>query len=168
MKMTNRITKTTLHRAAKVAGFMYLFAFIVPTLNWAFILSKFNVDNSALETANKIMDNVFLFRLGITIELFMAIGLIILALALYKLLKPVNKNLALFALLLKLVEATISVVIVLVSFIALQMITYDGNLSTSLLEQSKFQLGLIINSHTAIFSIPMVFLGVDMIIFSYF
>ena len=65
--------------AARVAGFMLLFAFIVPTLNWAFVLSKFIVADNVMATAQNIMANDLLFRVGITIELIMSIGLIVLA-----------------------------------------------------------------------------------------
>jgi len=165
--MTNRITDISQRKAAKIAGFMFLFAFIVPTLNWAFVLSKFNVVNDALATANNIMANEFLFRMGLTIELIMSFGLIVLAVALYKILKTINNSLALFALLLKVVEATIAVVIVLISFIALQILNGEIYLTAFTPEQLQVPAGLILNSHTALFSIPMVFLGLDMMVFSY-
>jgi hypothetical protein len=166
-KKTVIIYDSSQHKAAKVAGFMFLFAFIVPTLNWALILSKFNVAENPIATANNIMANEFLFRMGITIELFMSVGLIVLGLALYILLKPVNKNFALLGLLLKLAEATIMAITVLVPFIALQVLNGDSLLPVFTEEQMQFPLGLIFNSHTAIASIPMVFLGLDMMIFSY-
>ena len=165
--MTNHNTDMSLHKAARIAGFMFLFAFIVPTLNWALVLSKFNVVNNALATANNIMANEFLFRMGLTIELIMSLGLIVLALALFIILKTVNKSLALFALLLKVVEATIAAVIVLVSFAALQSINREVYPAAFTLEQLQFPAGLILNSHTALFSIPMVFLGLDMMVFTY-
>jgi hypothetical protein len=165
--MTNQNTDMSLSKAAKVAGFMFLFAFIVPTLNWALILSKFNVANNVLATANNIMANEFLFRMGLTIELIMSFGLIVLALALFLILKTVNKSLALFALLLKIVEATLAAVIVLVSFIALQSLNREVYPAAFTLELLQFPAGLILNSHTALFSIPMVFLGLDMIVFTY-
>jgi hypothetical protein len=166
-KKTAIIYDSSQHKAAKVAGFMFLFAFIVPTLNWALILSKFNVAENPIATANNIMANEFLFRMGITIELFMSVGLIVLGLALYILLKPVNKNFALLGLLLKLAEATIMAITVLVPFIALQVLNGDSHLPAFTEEQMQFPLGLIFNSHTALASIPMVFLGLDMMIFSY-
>ena len=83
-KMRIRITDTSQRKAARLAGVTFLLAFIVPTLNWAFVLSGFNVANNALATAQNIMANVFLFRIGITIELFMSIALIVLAWALYR------------------------------------------------------------------------------------
>ena len=165
--MTNHIDETSQHKAAKVAGFMFLFSLIVPSLNWAFVLSKLVVTENVLATANKIMANEFQFRIGITIELIMSIGLIVLGMALYIVLKPVNKNLALFALLLKLVEATIAAGVVLVSFIALLVLNQKAYVTIFTPEQLQVPVGLILNVHTAIFSIPMAFLGLDMMVFSY-
>lgn len=165
--MTNAIANTSQKKAVKIAGFMFLLAFIVPTLNWALVLSKLNVADDAIATANNIMANEFVFRMGITIELFMSVGLVVLGLALYIILKSINKNLALLALLLKLIEATIMAVTVLVPFIALQVISGDSDLTVFTQEQMLLPLGLIFNSHTSITSIAMVFLGLDMMIFSY-
>jgi len=166
-KKTARIADTSQRKAARVAGFMFLFSLIVPLLNWTFVLSKLIVAENVLATANNIMANELLFRIGITIELVMSVGLIVLALALYKILKPVNRNLALLALLWKLVEATIAAAIVLVSFIALQVLNGDAYLAVFTPEQLQVPVGLILNAHFAIYSIPMVFLGLDMIVFSY-
>jgi len=69
---------------------MFLFAFIIPTLNWALVLATFNFPGDAVTTVNNIMANTFLFRFGISIELLMAVGLVVLGLALYVLLKSVN------------------------------------------------------------------------------
>jgi hypothetical protein len=167
IEMTSRIADKSLRKAAKVAGFMFLFAFIVPTLNWAFVLSKLIVAEDVIATANNIMANELLFRIGITIELIMSAGLVVLALALYIILKPVNKNLASLALLLKLLEATIVASIVLVSFVALQMLSGDAYSTVFTPEQLQVPVGLILNAHTTIFSIPMVILGLDMMVFSY-
>lgn len=153
-------------KVVKVAGFMFLFALIVPTLNWALVLSQFNVAENAIATANKIVANEFLFRMGITVELFLSIGLIVLGLALYVILQPANKTLALLALLLKLVEATLMAVTVLVLFVALQPLGTNADIS-SVPELLRFLIGAIFNSHDAITAIPMVFLGLDMILFSY-
>jgi len=166
-KLTNYIRETSLNKASKVAGFMFLFAFIVPTINWVFVLSRFNVAENVIETANNIIANELLFRLGITIELLMAVGLIVLGVALYRILKPIDNNLALLALLLKLIEATLSAAIVLITFIALNIINTDAYLTTFTPGQLQTPIGFLLNSHTALYSIPMVFLGLDMMIFSY-
>jgi hypothetical protein len=165
--MVNHIDYTSQRKAARVAGFMFLFSLIVPSLNWAFVLSKLVVAENVIATATNIMANEFQFRLGITIELIMSVGLIVLGLALYIILKPVNRNLALLALLLKLVEATMAAGIVLISFIALQFLNGGASISIFTSEQLQIPVGLILNKHTAVFSIPMLFLGLDMMVFSY-
>ena len=71
------------------------------------------------------------------------------------------------ALLLKLVEATIAAAIVLVSFVALQVLSAETYLTAFTPEQMQVPVGLVLNAHTTIFSIPMVFLGLDMMVFSY-
>ncbi|MFC2134164.1 DUF4386 domain-containing protein [Bacteroidota bacterium] len=162
-----RIDDPSQRNAVKVAGFMFLAAFIVPTLNWAFVQSKFIVAENILSTAKNIMANELLFRIGITIELFMSAGLIILAAALYAVLKKVNKNFALLALSLKLVEAAIVAAIIVVSFIALLILGGGANLTAFTPEQLQVLVGFLLNEHTVIYSIPMVFLGIDMMIFSY-
>jgi len=158
----NELTKTV-----KVAGFMFLFSFIVPTLNWVFILSKFIAKENFAATAQNILNNQLLFRIGISIELLMSIGLIILATALYKILKSVNRQLALFALLMKVAEATIASTIVLISLTALQMLNGAAYLTAFTPEQLQIPLGLILDSHTSLYAIPMFFLGIDMMVFSY-
>jgi len=161
------IVDTSQRKAARVAGFMFLFAFIVPTLNWAFVLSKFIVAENVMATAKNIMANELLFRIGITIELIMSVGLVVLATALYIILKPVNKSLALLGLSLKLVEAAIVAAIVLVTFIALQILNGQAYVTAFTPEQLQVPIGFLLNAHTAIYSIPMVFLGLDMMVFSY-
>jgi len=152
---------------AKITGFVFLFSLIIPLINWSFILSKFIDNENVLNTANNIMAKETLFRVGITIELVMSVGLVLLAVLLYRILKSVNMNLALIALILKLVEATIMATSVLIPFIALQI--QIGEISNTVVthEQLMLPIGLIFNSHTAITSIAMFFLGLDMMVFSY-
>lgn len=165
--MTNSITDPSQRKVVRVAGFMFLFSLLVPFLNWTFVLSKLIVAENVIATANNIVANQLLFRIGITIELIMSAGLIVLALALYIILKPVNRNLALLALLWKLVEATITTAIVLVSFIALQFLNGDAYVAVFTPEQLQAPVGFLLNEHTALYSIPMLFLGMDMMVFSY-
>jgi hypothetical protein len=164
---TVEIPDISQRKVVKTAGFMFLFAFIVPTLNWAFVLSKFIVPENVMATAKNIIANELLFRIGITIELIMSGGLIVLGIALYILLKQVNRNLSLLALSLKLVEATISANIVLVSFIVLQFVNGETYSTGFTAEQLQAPVGFLLNAHTDLYSIPMLFLGLDMMIFSY-
>lgn len=164
---TNQIADLPTQKTAKIAGFMFLFAFIVPTLNWAFILSNFIDTNDNIATANNILSNELMFRIGITIELFMSLGLLILAMILYSILKTINRNLALLALILKISEAVLVAVMVVIMFIALHMLIDTAQMIESTSKQFYLFAGILLNKHTALYSIPMVFLGLDMIIFSY-
>lgn len=165
---TSRKADLSKQRAGKIAGFMFLFAFIVPSLNWAFILSKFIVTGDPIATGKNILSNEMMYRTGLTIELIMSIGLVVLGVALYSILKPVNKSLALTALSLKLVEASLAVVITFGTFITMLVVGADGiHLSAAGLEQLQALAGFMLQKHTVLYSIPMIFLGIDMIIFSY-
>lgn len=147
--------KSSQQKAVKVAGFMFLFSLIVPLINWTFVLSKFIVADNVIDTARNILANEMQFRLGLSIELLMAIGLVVIALALYVILKPVNRNLALLALSLKIVEATLMAVTVLIPLIALQVINVETVQAIFSSEQLLFPIGVVFNSHTAITAIPM-------------
>jgi len=161
---SNKIQNST---TVKYAGFMFIFAFIGPTLNFAFTQSKLVDTASIINSANNVLANQMLFRIGITIELFLAFCLTVLALLLYTILKSINKNLALLALLLKFLEAAVVVAVVLISFITLQMLNESSALTVFSIDQLKVPLGFIVNAHTSLYSVPMVFLGLDMMIFSY-
>lgn len=165
--LTNSASDLHYQKAAKIAGLLFILNLIVPLFNWGLVLSQFNVENDTTATAKNIIANESLFRLGISVELFMSIGLILLAVTLYKILRSVNKDLALLALSIKIVEATLMAVTVLIPFIALQITYGNENLSTFTQDQLLYPIGVIFNSHTALTSIPMVFLGLDMMLFSY-
>ena len=165
--VSNSSINTTQCKAARVAGLMFLFSLTVPLLNWTFVLSGFIVAEDVIATANNIMANELLFRIGITVELIMSVGLLVLAQALYIILKPVNRNLALLAFILKLAEAIIVAVIVLVYFIALQILNGQSHLTVFTPEQLQAAVGFLLSKHTVLYSIPMVFLGLDLIVFFY-
>jgi hypothetical protein len=152
-------------RWVKVAGVLFLSAFILPTLNWMLVLSRLVDSESAAATTRKVLNNEWLFRLGTSVELFMAISLLVLAVALYAILKTVDRNLALLALTIKSVEAGLCGVLVLLSFLALQL--SNGATGTIDLDSIRSLVGVLLNQHTVLYAIPMVLLGLDMMLFFY-
>ena len=153
-------------KAAKVAGLMFLFIVLGWTLNWTLIDSKLIVAENTTATVNNIMANELLFRIGIANQLIFSISGVVLALALYIILKSVNKNLALLALFLKLAEAILGAVIALGSFIAL-LILKGHALNAFEPGQIQALVGLFLNGRISISAIPMVFLGLNMMVFFY-
>ena len=92
-------------RAAKVAGFTFLFAMAIVVLANYGINLRLIVPGNAAETARNILAHETLFRINIACNLVYAVNLVVLLAALYVILKPVSRNLALVAAFCRLVVA---------------------------------------------------------------
>src|SRR6201987_1041674 len=84
---------TSLKRNARIAGLLYLTLLTAP-LRLIYIPSKLFVAGNMSATANNIAAHNTLFRLGILSDLFTATMAIFLTLALYRLFKEVDQDLA--------------------------------------------------------------------------
>ena len=82
------------HNPGRVAGFLYLLLVVFAPLRLIYIPSKLFVHGNATATASNIAAHELLFRLGIATDLLCGTILIFLVLALYRLLKGVDQNLA--------------------------------------------------------------------------
>lgn len=85
---------STLHRQARIAGFLYVLLALVAPLRLMYIPSKLIVRGDASATACNILAHEALFRWGIVADLVAGTILIFVVLALYRLLRPVNRSLA--------------------------------------------------------------------------
>jgi len=97
-------------KAARVAGFTFLFAMAIVVLANYGISFRLSVPASAVDTARNILAHETLFRLNIACNLIYAASIVVLLAALYVVLKPVNRNLALVAALCRLVVVLMWVV----------------------------------------------------------
>jgi hypothetical protein len=97
----------SLKNISTIAGIGYLFIFITGIFSNFFVLESLIVPGDVTTTANNITDNDFLFRIGILSFIIMVVWDVVLAWALYVLLKPVNENLSLLSGWLRLVNSTI-------------------------------------------------------------
>jgi hypothetical protein len=108
--------------AAKVAGFAYLLTFAtVVYVNFA-IHDRLIVENNA-DTVRNILAHERLFRIGIVGDLIYCVGVIVLLTALYVILKPVSRGLALLAAFWRLVWVLMWLVMTLNLFDALRLVT---------------------------------------------
>ena len=105
--MSNRIHDISIHHLAKVAGFGYLIIFITGIFANFFVLENLVVAGDAEMTARNIIENDFLFRLGILSFIIMVVFDVLLAWALYVLFIPVNQILSLLSGWLRLVNSAI-------------------------------------------------------------
>ncbi len=108
-------------RTARIAGAMYLF------INATGIFSEIFVRGSLLtsdvaQSAQNIVASERLFRLGIAGDIATFTGVVVLTWALFILLRPVNRNLALLAALLRIVETPVAVAATINSLIAIQVL----------------------------------------------
>ena len=85
---------TLTSRNARIAGFIYLLLTIAAPVRLALIPSTLFVHGNAAATANNIAAHETLFRFGIASDLFCGTLCIFLTLALYRLFKGVDQNLA--------------------------------------------------------------------------
>jgi hypothetical protein len=97
--VSQKIADLSPRKIAKLAGFLY-FMYFITSLIANFFGNFVFVDAPA--TLNTIIAHESSFRVGFVISLFSVVFLLLAAWALYVLLKPVNKNLALLFLLLNL------------------------------------------------------------------
>ncbi len=108
--MTIHTAETSPIIYARVAGFLYLFLYFpLNIFGFLYVPSGLVVPGNAVSTASNIMASESLFRLGIVSTLMGQVVGVLVILALYKLLKPVNKDVAVLMVLFGLVAVPIGV-----------------------------------------------------------
>lgn len=103
--MTNSTIDESQRKAARVVGFTFLFAMAIVVLANYGINFRLIVPGNAVDTARNIMAHETLFRINIACNLIYVVNVVVLLAALYVILKPVNRNLALVAAFCRLVYA---------------------------------------------------------------
>jgi hypothetical protein len=107
---TRTASETSPQVYARTAGILYLVIIIAGALGQIFIRGKLIVPGDAASTAGNLMASQSLWRVGIAGDILMHIFDVPVMLALYLLLKPVNKNLATLAILFNLIQTAVLVV----------------------------------------------------------
>jgi hypothetical protein len=120
--MLNRIADLSQCKSARVAGLLYLLV-IVFGITAELVRQSLIVPGDAATTINNIMASESLFRLGFVSDLIMIACFLLLPLALYVLLKPVNKNLALLMVIFVLVSVPIMFINMLFHFAPLLLLS---------------------------------------------
>jgi hypothetical protein len=92
-------------KAARVAGFAFLSAMAIVVFANYSINFRLIVPGNAVDTARNIMVHETLFRINIACNLIYVLNVVVLLAALYVILKPVNRNLAIVAAFCRLVFA---------------------------------------------------------------
>ena len=157
--MTTFIAETSPLVRARVAGALYLVANLFAPFTLLYLPSRFIVRGDAAATASNIMASELLFRLGIVGNLFTFIANIFLALALYQLLKVVNKNMASLMVILFLVGVPIAMLNELTQLAVLQLLGGAGYLKAYPADQLQALAYLLLRLHDQGLLIAHIFFG---------
>jgi hypothetical protein len=148
---------------ARTGGMLYLLI-IAAGLFAQFVRDRLVVPRDAAATAGNITDHAFLFRLGLTADLFTFVCAVALTVILYVLLKPVSRNAALLMLAFNLVQDAIGGLNVLNTYRPLQLLGDAAYLNVFSREQLAAMALLSLNTHSVGFAVAMVFFGLSCVV----
>lgn len=159
--------KNSINTTARIGGLLYLVIIVMGLFGEMFVRGKLVVSGDAAATADNIAAHPFLWRLGIAGDLVMHICDIGLVLVFYLLLRPVNKNLALLAVLFNVVQTA---VLVTNKLSLLTPLFLSGNAEyLRAFDPAQLQaMGyLAIKSHGYGFGFGLIFFGIECLILGY-
>jgi len=157
--MTIRTAQTSPLILARVAGFLYLLTVPLGVFNFLYIPSNLIVSGDAVATAHNIMASESLFRLGIVSALLGAIIPILYLLLLYKLLKPVSKDIAVLMVVVALMGNPIAMLNELTQLGVLQLLSGADYLTVFTTAQLQALAYLFLRLHSYGIDIAFIFSG---------
>ena len=156
--MTINPIENSQRTAAKVAAFAYLITFATVVYVHYGILWRLTTGNAA-ETARNILAHERLFRICIAGNLFYCVGIFVLLTALYVVLKPVNRGLALLAAFWWLVWAFMWLGITLNLFDALRLLHGGGSLQAFGVDQLQASASFYLHTGFDTYYVGLLFWG---------
>ncbi|WP_419876075.1 DUF4386 domain-containing protein [Candidatus Pristimantibacillus sp. PTI5] len=152
---------------ARIAGFGLLLMAILAMFSNFTVLEGLIVADDAATTANNIITNEMLFRSGFLCFVLVLILDVLVTWALYVLLKPVNKNLALLAALFRLVYTAVFGIALQHFLSVLQLLSGAEYLTVFTTEQLHAQVLLLIDAFNNGWLIGLVFFGLHLLVVGY-
>ncbi len=119
--MTNTNAVAAQARAARLAGAMFLFVNAIGIFAEVFVRGSL-LSGDVTQVVQNIIDSERLYRFSIVSDLAMLTGGLVLIWALYVLLRPVNRDLALLAVFLRIVETAVTAAATVGSLIAVRLL----------------------------------------------
>jgi len=165
--MTSRNIDRSQQYAAFVAGFGYLLIIVLGVFAEFFVRSTLVVPGDAAATVSNITANALLFRFGISGYLIAAVLDAVVALALYVLLEPVNRFVALLAAWFRLVHAIILGIALQSLFNVLHLTSGADYLAALTADQLSAQVMLSLDTFDYAWLIGLVFFGLHCLVLGY-
>ncbi len=166
-KIMNNVNKTSLARAALIAGIGLLIMVIAAPFAELYVFPKLVIPNHAAETAKNIIVNKALFTSAIFGYLITFICDLVVAWVLYVLLKPVNKNLSLIAAWFRWVYTGIALVALLNLVTVLRLLNTSDTLSSLQSDQLYTQVMLSLSGFRTQWHFGLLFFGIHLGLLGY-
>jgi hypothetical protein len=167
MNSNNPPLKRSPQTYARVGGLLYLAIIVLGIFTEFFIRDKLIVSGDPASTANNIIASPLLWRIGIAGDLIMHVCDIVLMLIFYILLRPVNKNLALLAVLFNFMQSAVMVAFKLNLINALYLVGSADYLTVFDPRQLNTLMYLSIRLDGIGFGIGLIFFGFACLIMGY-
>lgn len=149
----------SINKTARLAGFLYLVIAVISAFGLIYVPAQLIVAGDAATTAHNIVASESLFRLGFMSNLITFTINVFVAVLLYQLLKPVNKNMAALMVILILVGLGIGMLNELNQFVALLLLSGADYLTAFTTEQLQALASLFLDIYQHGFSIAHIFWG---------
>jgi hypothetical protein len=151
---------------ARLAGLMYLVV-DAAYLTFALVTTRFRVPGDFAETAHRITGSELLYRIGLSSGLVASLCIVFLAMGLYVALKPLDNDLALLALVFRLLEATFVGAQAILGFVVLKLYISADSLNAFAGKQLSMFVTLHSTTDWVIFNSFAIFFGVGSTLFFY-
>jgi hypothetical protein len=150
---------------ARLAGFIYLLAMALGIFSQTYILGRI-VGDDAAGTAQQIAASEGLFRLGIVVDVITAVTDVIIAWALYELLKAVDASLALLGAWLRIADAAVLAMTTVSGLVTLRLLSGVEYLQSFEPGQLQSLARLCVSVRSSGFYVGFVFLGLGSAVFA--
>ena len=166
-KLIRSTNKTSLGSAALIAGIGLLIMVIAAPFAELYVFPKLVDSGNAAETVNNILANKTLFTSAIVGYLITFICDLVVAWALYVLLKPVNKNLSLITAGFRWVYTGIALVALLNLVTVLRLLNTSNTLSLLQPDQLPIQIMLSLSAFRTQWHFGLLFFGIHLVLLGY-
>lgn len=164
---TLNTSKTSIRSYTRIGGILYLMIIALGIFYELIVRDSINVPGDSMATMASLKENEFLWRLGIVAEFLSSIIGFGVILIMYKLTKPVNKDLAMLAAFFNLSAATIQTVYIIQLIEVLFPIGSSSYLQAFTTEQLGAMISLSMKSHVFGFGIALLMFGPYFLITGY-
>jgi hypothetical protein len=159
--------KNPINRTARIGGILYLVIILAGMFSVILVRDKLIVSGDAASTAQNIITHELLWRMGIAADLLMHVCDIPVMLVVFILLRPVNKNIALLALLFNMIQTAVLAANKLNLIAALSPLASAEYLKTLQPNQLYAQAYLSIKLHDIGFAVGLIFFGFTCLVNGY-